>query len=136
MVNQDIRWRQRFENFQKAFFLLREVIENKEISQLSSLEKEGLAQRFIFTFELAWKTLRDKMQGDGIWIEKVSPRYILKLAYQNKYIKHIELWLEMISDRNLMSHNYDEANFNKLINNLFCKYYSILKEFYNNIDDE
>lgn len=49
-----IRWRQRFENFERAFRLLREAFE-KDPSQMSDLEKEGVVQRFEYTFELAWK---------------------------------------------------------------------------------
>ena len=133
---QDIRWKQRFENFHKAFLLLSEVIEQRDISQLTPLEKEGLVQRFIFTFELAWKTLKDKMTYDGILISKISPRYVFKLAYQKRYIDNIELWLKMIDDRNIMSHNYDEKNFNNLLKFLFQEYYPILKEFHNNIRHE
>ena len=136
MSNQDIRWKQRFNNLQKAFSLLKEAIENKNISQLNSLEKEGVVQRFIFTFELTWKTLKDKMTVDGILIDKISPRYVFKLAYQKKYIDNIEIWLNMIDDRNLMSHNYSETNFDNLLKVLSKKYYPILKEFHNNIGNE
>ena len=53
-----VRWRQRFENFERAFRLLREAFE-KDPAQMSDLEKEGVVQRFEYTFELAWKTLKD-----------------------------------------------------------------------------
>ncbi len=54
-----IRWRQRFENFERAFRLLQEAFE-KDPSQMSDLEKEGVVQRFEYTFELAWKTLYER----------------------------------------------------------------------------
>ena len=69
-MNQDIRWQQRFQNYAKAFALLRAVIKEKPVLSLSDLEKEGLIKRFEFTLELAWKTLKDKMQEDGIWPPK------------------------------------------------------------------
>lgn len=60
--NEDTRWKQRFLNFQRAFSLLREVIEqNEDICTLEAIVKEGIIQRFEYTFELAWKTLKDKM---------------------------------------------------------------------------
>lgn len=62
---QDIRWKQRFANFNRAFLLLREAMEN-DMATLSQLEKEGIIQRFEYTFELAWKVLKDKMENDGI----------------------------------------------------------------------
>ena len=52
--NKDVRWKQRFENFEKAFFRLKEAIELKEPSEL---ERNGIVQRFEFTIEVAWKNL-------------------------------------------------------------------------------
>ena len=114
-MNQDIRWRQRFQNYAKAFALLRAIVEEKDILSLSDLEKEGLIKRFEFTLELAWKTLKDKMQEDGIVIDKISPKHVLKQAYHGKYINNIDIWLAMISDRNLMSHTYNFVDFNKVL---------------------
>jgi len=62
-MNQDIRWEQRFQNFTRAITLLKEI-ETLEIDKISFLEKEGIIQRFEFTLELAWKTLKDKMEFD------------------------------------------------------------------------
>ena len=53
-MNQDIRWQQRFENFERALELLKEPLGN--ISALSEMEQQGVVQRFEFTVELAWKT--------------------------------------------------------------------------------
>jgi len=129
--NKDIRWKQRFQNYSKAFVLLRIIIEeNEDILTLSDLEKEGLIRRFKFTFELAWKTLKDKMQEDGIMIDKISPKFILKLAYNSKYINNIEVWIAMINDRNLISHTYNFDNFNKVLKALQGTYYSHLEELY------
>ncbi|MGE0824525.1 MAG: nucleotidyltransferase substrate binding protein [Candidatus Binatia bacterium] len=54
-MNSDIRWKQRFDNFDRAFVLLREVYD-RGVDSLSQLEKEGAIQRFEVAFELAWKT--------------------------------------------------------------------------------
>lgn len=127
----DIRWKLRFQNYSKAFALLRLVIEdNEDILTLSDLEKEGLIKRFEFTLELAWKTLKDKMQEDGIIIDKISPKFILKLAYNSQYISDIEVWMAMINDRNLMSHTYNFANFNKVLKALQDTYYFHLEALY------
>ncbi len=55
-----LRWKYRFDNFQRAFLLLREGVETLVERPLSQLEKEGLIQRFEYTWELAWKTLGRK----------------------------------------------------------------------------
>jgi nucleotidyltransferase substrate binding protein (TIGR01987 family) len=102
---QDILWKQRFTNFNSAFLLLREAMEN-DLATLSQLEKEGIIQRFEYTFELAWKVLKDKMENDGIILDQISPKAVIRQAYTAKYINDPDAWLKMIRDRNLMSHTY------------------------------
>jgi hypothetical protein len=58
----DIRWKQRFQNFDRAFVLLRSALEEKPIAQFNRLEQEGLIQRFEYTYELAWKTAKDYLK--------------------------------------------------------------------------
>lgn len=126
-MEQDIRWIQRFDNFKRAFTLLREVLlSTEDITALPSIVKEGIIQRFEYTFELAWKTLKDKMIEDGLVIDKISPKYVFKTAYQSKYINDIEIWLEMVNDRNLMSHTYDFAKFDEVLLRLKNRYYPLL----------
>ena len=129
MENQDIRWKQRFDNFSRAINLLREPFE-KDLSTLSQLEKEGIIQRFEFTFELAWKTLKDYMENDGLLLDTISPKGVLKDAYQAKYINNIDVWLKMINDRNLMSQTYNFTTFEKIINSIKEEYLAVLDEFY------
>jgi hypothetical protein len=67
VMNPDIRWKQRFQNFDRAYALLSEALERKP-EALSLLEKEGVIQRFEYTFELAWKTLKDYLEEGGLVI--------------------------------------------------------------------
>ncbi|MEB3169032.1 MAG: nucleotidyltransferase substrate binding protein [Synechococcaceae cyanobacterium] len=62
--NADIRWKQRFQNFDRAFVLLRDAMENGPAA-LNQLEKEGVIQRFEYCFELAWKTIKDYLEAGG-----------------------------------------------------------------------
>jgi len=139
MENKDIRWKQRFQNFQRAFLLLKEALE-KDISEFNQLEKEGLIQRFEYTFELAWKTLKDKLENDGIVLSKISPKTVVKTAYEAKYLNSAELWLKMIGDRNLMSHTYDFSKFEEIILTIKNQYLLLLNELYSEflkeIDEE
>lgn len=128
-MEQDVRWKQRFQNFQRAIRLLQEVPELK-IEKLSLLEKEGIIQRFEFTLELAWKTLKDRMEYDGLILDRISPKVVLKEAFKNKYIDDIELWIEMINDRNLLSHTYDFEVFEKIIPDIQRKYTHLLSDLY------
>lgn len=129
MNNEDVRWQQRFANFKRAFLLLREAMEN-DLDKLSQLEKEGIIQRFEYTFELAWKVLKDKMENDGIVLDKISPKAVIKQAYAAKYINDAETWLKMIGDRNLMSHTYDFIKFEQIIKSIGSDYLPILEDWY------
>ncbi len=125
----DVRWQQRFKNFSRAIYLLRELKE-LDIKSLSQLEKEGIIQRFEFTLELAWKTLKDKMEDDGLLLDKISPKAVIREAFQAKYISDVESWLKMIGDRNLMSHTYDFEIFETVIPSIINEYIDTLNELY------
>jgi len=70
-MTQDIRWRQRFQNFTQAVNLFKEPLE-KGVDHLSDLEKEGVVQRFEYTLELGWKTLKDYMEEEGMVIAPLT----------------------------------------------------------------
>ena len=71
----DIRWRQRFVNFEKAYKQFMEAIDN--FSNLSTLEKEGLIQRFEYTFELSWKLMKDYFESKG---ENITSNTVIRLS--------------------------------------------------------
>ncbi len=124
------RWEQRLEYFLRALKLLEEL-NQKDLGAFSLLEKEGLIQRFEYTFELAWKVLKDKMESDGILLDQISPRAIVRQACQANYIKNVEVWMDMIVARNLMSHTYDFEKFDatlKTIQSLYIRELQLLAE--------
>lgn len=131
-MDQDVRWQQRFENFERAIILLQEV-PLLDIGKLSLLEKEGIIQRFEFTLELAWKTLKDRMEYDGLILDKISPKMVLKEVFKAKYIDDIEPWLEMIDDRNLLSNTYDFKLFETIIPDIQKKHTVLLTTLYNSL---
>lgn len=127
-MTQDIRWIHRLDNFIKAYRQLEKGIKKAKDENLTDLEKEGVIQRFEYTFELAWKTLSDKMIEDGLTIERISPKYVFKLAYQSKYIDDIDTWINMANDRNLMSHTYDLSTFDSVLVRLQNEYFPLLQK--------
>jgi len=129
MTNQETRWRYRFANFSRAFSLLRDALEDGA-DGLSDLEREGVIQRFEYTFELAWNTLKDRMEHDGLILPSVTPRAVIRRAFQAKLIEDGEAWVDMLNDRNLMSHNYDFAAFRRVVGNIERRYLSILGDMY------
>ncbi|MFN9776662.1 MAG: nucleotidyltransferase substrate binding protein [Candidatus Kapaibacterium sp.] len=109
----DIRWKQRYSNFTKAFALLEAGMAHKSL--LSQLEKEGIIHRFEFTLELAWKTLKDYLEESGIVMATVTPRDVVKTAHAANIIAKSEVWLQMIDHRNLLAHTYDVERFEEAL---------------------
>lgn len=127
MPTDEVRWRYRFRNFSRAFVLLREALEQDTLNQL---EREGAIQRFEYTFELAWHTLKDRLQYDGINLDTVTPRHVIRQAFEAGLIEDGETWMDMLTDRNRMSHTYDFARFEAVIGNIRRRYLAILGELY------
>lgn len=128
----EIRWKQRYENFQKVVEHIQEL-RNYDLAKLSELEKEGVIQRFEVTLELAWKTLKDKMEDDGIILDIISPKNVIRQAFQAKYITNIDSWLEMVGDRNLMSHTYDSEKFEEVVILILDEYIDNFEELLNKL---
>jgi len=137
-MNPDIRWKQRFQNFDRAYALLREALERKP-EALSLLEKEGVVQRFEYTFELAWKTLKDYLEEGGLVISPVTPRQVIKEAYAAKVIADGQVWINMLDNRNLLSRAYDGAVFEQAVTAIVEHYLPVmgaLRQFFleNNVE--
>ena len=113
-MNPDIRWRQRFENFDRALGLLREALADGR-ENLSPLEQEGAAQRLEYTLELAWKCMKDYLEDSGVTISPATPRQVIKEAFVAKIITDGQTWIDMLNHRNLLSHTYDFAVFEEAI---------------------
>jgi len=119
--DQDVRWKQRFSNFDRAFLLLREGLERGP-GGLNSLEKEGIIQRFEYTFELAWKTAKDYLEQAGLVITPLTPRQVLKTAFSSKLVADGQVWIDMINHRNLLSHSYDPTVFDAALASIADRY--------------
>jgi nucleotidyltransferase substrate binding protein (TIGR01987 family) len=116
-----VRWQQRFQSFDRAIQLLREPLAGG-VERLSLLEKEGLIQRFEFTLELAWKTLKDYLEYSGVVIEPATPRNVVKEAFAAKIVPDGQVWIDMLDHRKLLSRTYDERAFEAAVGALASRY--------------
>ena len=121
----DIRYKQRFENFEKSFLLLKKAI---DIKNPSIIEKAGIIQFFEITFELSWKLMKDYLEYLGYQIK--SPREAIKTAYSIELINNGDKWLKMLMDRNLTTHTYDEDNSEEVYEKIKNDYFSLLENLY------
>ena len=128
-MSQEIRWHYRFTNFSRAYSLLREALEDG-VEPLNQLEREGVIQRFVFTYELSWNLLKDKLEYDGIVFASVTPRGVIRQAFSAKLIDDGDAWMAMLTDRNLMSHTYDFERFELVVRNIHSRYLTILDDLY------
>lgn len=126
----DIRWKQRFQNFDRAFILLRSALEDQPLNQLSDLDQEGVIQRFEYSYELAWKTMKDYLEDNGVVISPVTPRNVIKEAFAAGIIKEGQIWVDMMLHRNLLSHTYDFSNFKKVLEAVDNFYLSTLGDLH------
>lgn len=130
MNDQDIRWQQRFVNFEKAFLLLEEAVDLNNQRAITDLEKQGLIQRFEFTHELAWNVLRDYFEYQGN-TSITGSRDAVREAFNKGLVENGEGWMEMIKSRNMSSHTYNEEVADKIMERIIHLYYHLFHEFRN-----
>ena len=112
------RFEERRTDLTKATNKLHEALKQEE----TELHVDGVLHRFEFTFELAWKTMKDYLEYQGI-IEKIgSPREVIKEAFSAGLIEDGEVWIKMMLSRNNLSHLYDEETSRKIYDNIKDSY--------------
>ena len=116
---QDICWKQRFENYQKALQQLKEVV---ELDQLNKFEEQGLVKAFEFTYELAWNTLKDFLEYQGVG-EIVGSRDAFRKAFAEELVSDGRVWMRMIESRNRTSHTYNEETAREIVDSVRSEFY-------------
>ena len=87
----------------------------------------GVLQGFEFTFELAWKCIKDYLESQGIVSNIGDPREIIQLAFRHNLIDDGEKWIEMMLTRNNLSHMYDESTSRKIYTKIKEEYMELLE---------
>ena len=132
MVQQTIRWQQRFNNYRKALVKLAQAVEllsgqvNRE-EAVDELLQEGLIQRFEYTHELAWKVMKDYAEYQG-YTDVRGSRDAIRKALEMNLIDD-KRWMDTIEDRNLTVHNYDNEIASEIYNNIMCVYAPLFVAF-------
>ena len=132
MENQDIRWKQRFENFSNAFRQLKLARNLKKERNFTELELQGVIQAFEITQELSWKVLKDFLEEQGV-SDLFGSKNVVREAFNVGLISNGEIWLDMIKTRNLTSHIYDESEILKLLDVILESYIDVFLQFEENM---
>lgn len=124
----DIRWKQRFDNFNRAFRSLDDAVKLMKCRELSNLEQQGVIQAFEFTHEIAWNVLKDYLEEQGM-TGLIASRDSAREAFKRGLIEDGEAWMEMIKARNLTSHAYDEEIAQKVVTDIVQRFYPAFVQF-------
>jgi len=122
-ANKDIRWKQRFQNYEKAYLLLER---NLNIAEPSEVERAGIIQFFEMAFELAWKLMKDYLEEEGFVVN--SPKEAIKQAFQSDIIKDGHAWIDALNDRKLTTHIYEEETAVIVTEKIKENYFPLLKK--------
>lgn len=124
-MNTDIRWKQRFSNYEKALEQLTKFINKGELNEL---EEQGLIQAFEFTHELAWKVMKDFFEYQGN-TSITGSRDATREAFQAGLLQDGDIWMEMIASRNMSSHTYNLETAKEIREKIFNYYYRLFVAF-------
>lgn len=127
-MNSDIRWVQRFNNFLKAFYELKNAIDESKNRELSKLERQGVIQCFEYTHELAWNVLKDFLTEQGV-LNLIGSKDSTRAAFKSGLVLDGETWMNMIRARNLTSHTYDEYYALEVYNQIRNDFYPAFLQF-------
>ncbi len=134
----DSRWIQRLSSFSKALSQLESAVNLSKQRALTQLEQLGLLHTFEFTFELGWKTIQEYLKDQGE--QNIdSSKESVRRAFAVGLIEDGEIWMNMIRDRNISSHNYNLKIAKEIVNRIISSYFNTFKnllETLNNLANE
>lgn len=121
-MTEDIRWKQRFNNYQNALEMLAEATELAQKRSLSKLEMLGVIHAFEFTHELAWNVLKDYLDAQG-FVGLIGSKNATRQAFKDGLIQDGEAWMDMIKARNLTSHTYKTDIASGIATDILARFY-------------
>lgn len=113
----------KFEKFKKALTALEAIYLKPILEDRANID--ATIQRFEFTVELAWKFLKGYFEERDIQLN--YPKEIIMKAFEVALINDEEVWLQMLRDRNMTSHTYDE----KLADEIYDRIKKYVPELHN-----
>lgn len=125
MEQPDIRWKQRFSNYQRALSQLKKFIDKCELNEL---EQTGLIKAFEFTHELAWNVMKDYFEYQGN-TSITGSRDAMREAFARNLIGDGEKWMAMIKSRNMSAHIYNQATADEIAAQVVNVYFLLFQQF-------
>lgn len=131
-MNNELRWKQRFQNFENAYNTLNRALTRFEADSEDEMVQMAMVQAFEFTFELSWNTMKDYLENEGF--DNVgNSRRTIRVAFQEGLITDAEEWMEMIEKRNLASHTYNEVVLKETIQYIKEEFFPLARKLYEDL---
>lgn len=131
MQEKDIRWHQRFSNYNKALAQLTKFIDKGELNEL---EEQGLIKAFEYTYELAWNTMKDFYEEQGETAIQGS-KDAIRMAFNRGLVKSGQTWMNMVQSRIKSSHIYNEETADEIAEEIVNSYYRLFVEFQKSLEE-
>jgi len=131
-MNNDQRWRQRFQNFSNAYQTFCRVLERYEENQEDEITQMAFIQAFEFTFELAWNTMKDYLENEG-YDQVKNSKQTIRTAFQAELISDAETWMGAIEKLNLASHAYNSVILGETIAFIHKEFSPIVKKLHEDL---
>ena len=91
---------------------------------VDDLDRDGVIQRFEFTFELLWKTAKIFLEYEGF--RCAGPRSCIKEGVRREILSEGEILLDMLEDRNKTTHIYDEHTAEEIFERIKNRYVPVI----------
>jgi nucleotidyltransferase substrate binding protein (TIGR01987 family) len=131
-MNNDERWRQRFQNFENAYNAFCRTIKRYDDERDDEIFRMALVQAFEFTYELAWKTMKDYLENEG-YDEVLNSKQTIRTAFQAELIRDAEKWMEAIAKRNLASHAYNPDILDETAAYITAVFFPLARQLYEDL---
>ncbi|MFH1097476.1 MAG: nucleotidyltransferase substrate binding protein [Candidatus Desantisbacteria bacterium] len=131
-MNNELRWRQRFQNFESAYQTFTRISKQYESDKTDEITQIALVQAFEFTFELAWNTMKDYLENEG-YDEVKNSKQTIRVAFQAELITDAEKWMEMVEKRNMASHAYNSVILKETVDFIYNEFYPSVKKLYEDL---
>lgn len=128
----DIRWQQRFSNYNKALHQLQRFVLKEDLNEM---EIQGLVKAFEYTYELAWKTLQDLLKEKG-YTDVVGPKPVIEQSFRDAYIADGKGWIQIQKSRNLTSHTYDEDTAREIAGRIKGEFLALFEHLQTRLEEE
>jgi len=122
-MDDDIRWKQRFDQYKKALNNLKEAVDIDKARKLSKLEVQGLIKAFELVHELSWLLIKDYYQLQGE-VSIQGSKDAFRMAFKRGLIINGDAFMQSIKTRQLSVHTYNEETALQIHNDIVNVYYS------------